>query len=293
MSRRNRWIERGDGILGTARAAQRCRVALELVRDRQSREVLAEHDDEPEVRIVERVQPVVQRASQPSEQADVVEAAVAGRREPFELCERPLAGRLRHERRRRAEQGLGALVHAESELVLEPHRTQEPERVVDEDRLGDRPDDAGRQIGAAVVRIVRLAGAHRHGDRVEREVARREVGVDPLADRREVDRLGDAVRDDPPGSVPLGERKDRPAEAACEAIRRVTRLRARDVEVENGPQEELVSHGPADDPRVLVPEDLAEALIHRSRPAGHAPSACSSPSRSRTRSCPRRVRAPR
>ena len=229
----------------------------------------------------------------PASRPTLVEAAVAGRREPFELCERPLAGRLRHERHRRAEQGLGALVHAESELVLEAHRAQEPERVVEEDRLRDRPDDARAQIGAAVVRIVRLAGTHRHGDRVEREVARREIGVDPVADRREVDRLVDAVRDDPPGSVSLGEREDRPAEATGEAIRCVARLRARDVEVENRAQEELVSHGPADDPCVLVPEDLAESLIHRSRPAGHGPSACSSLSRSRTRSCPRRVRAPR
>ena len=115
----------------------------------------------------------------------------------------------------------------------------------------------------------------------------------PVADRREVDRLVDAVRDDPPRSVPLGEREDRPAEAAGEAIRCVAWLRAGDVEVENRSQEELVSHSAADDPCVLVPEDLAESLIHRSRPAGHGPSACSSLSRSRTRSCPRRVRAPR
>ena len=40
-----------------------------------------------------------------------------------------------------------------------------------------------------VVRIVRVTRRDAHGDRVEREVARREVGVDPVGERREVDRL--------------------------------------------------------------------------------------------------------
>ena len=130
-------------------------------------------------------------------------------------------------------------------------------------------------------------------DRVEGEVARREVRVDAVADGREVDGLVDAVDDDPPGAVPLGEREHRAAETAREAVRRVARLGAGDVEVEHGPLEELVADGAADDPRVLLAEDLAEALIHRRRPAGRGRSACSTRSRSRTRSCRRHARAPR
>ena len=255
------------------------------------RELVAEHDDEPEVGVVERIEAIVELASELREQPDLVETAVAGRRESLELRERALARRLRHESRRRTEERLGSLVHPEPELVLEPHRTQEPEGIVEEDRLRDRPDDARREVGAPVVRVVRLARADVDGDRVEGEVARREIGVDPLTDRREVDRLVDAVDDDPPGSVPLGERKHRPAEATREAIRCVARLGAGDVEVENRPLQELVADRASDDPCVFVPEDLAQTLIHRSRPAARGPSGCSGRSRSRiaivpaTRAC--------
>ena len=124
--------------------------------------------------------------------------------------------------------------------------------------------DAGFEVGAPVVRIVRLARSHVDGDRVEGEVAGREIGVDPLADRREVDGLVDAVRDDAPRTVPLGQREDRAPEAAGEAARGLAWVGAGDVEVENGPQEELVAYGATDDPRVLVAQDLAQALIHRS-----------------------------
>ena len=48
-----------------------------------------------------------------------------------------------------------------------------------EDRLRDRADDPGLEIGPSVVRIVVRAGTDVDGDRVEREVARREIGVDP------------------------------------------------------------------------------------------------------------------
>ena len=83
-------------------------------------------------------------------------------------------------------------------------------------------------------RAGRVPPVRRHGDRVEREVTGREVGVEAVVERREVDGLIDAVGDDPPGAVALGEREDRPAEATCEAMRGITRIRARDVEVENG-----------------------------------------------------------
>ena len=65
---------------------------------------------------------------------------------------------------------------------------------------------------------------------------------------------------------------DRAAEAAREAMRRVARIRAGDVEVENRPEEQLVADRAADDPRLLAAQDLAESLIHRSRPAGRGPS---------------------
>ncbi len=140
--------------------------------------------------------------------------------------------------------------------------------------LGHGADHAGAEIGTPVVRVVGLARRDVLGDRVEREVARREVGVDPVRERREVDRLVDAVGDDSPGAVPLRERERRAAEAPREAMRRVARIRARDVDVENRPEEQRVAHRAADDPGVLAAQDLAESLIHRSRPAVRARSAC-------------------
>ena len=199
----------------------------------------------------------------------------AVRRETLELRENALARGLRHERGRRTEERLGALVHPEAELVLEAHRPQQSQRIVEEDasrtRRGSTP---AREIGTPVVRVVGVARRDVLGDRVEREVARREVGVDPVRERREVDRLVDALGDDTPRAVPLGEREHRAAEASREAMCRVARIRARDVDVEDRPQEQRVADRAADDPRVLAAQDLAESLIHRSRPVVHAPSPC-------------------
>ena len=103
-----------------------------------------------------------------------------------------------------------------------------------------------------------------HGDRVEGEVACCEIGVDPLADRREVNRFVDAVDDDPPGAVSLREREHRATEAAREPMCGIARIRTGHIEIENRPQKKLVANGTADDPCVLVREDLAEPLIHRS-----------------------------
>ena len=238
--------------------------------------MFAEDDDEPEVRIVERVEPVVERAAERLEQADVVEAPVAGRaRDAGARARMRSPAGCGHERGGRAQERLGALVHAEAELVLEAHRAQEAQRIVDEDRARTRPGSTPASRSARPsCGSYGSPGRDVLGDRVEREVARREIGVDPVRQRREVDRLVDAVGDDAPGAVSLGERERRAAEAAREAMRGVARIRAGDVEVEHRPQEQLVAHGAADDPGVLAAQDLADALIHRSRPAGRGPSAC-------------------
>ena len=198
----------------------------------------------------------------------------AVRRETLKLRENALARGLRHESGRRTEERLGALVHPEAELVLEAHRAQQSQRIVEEDALGHDADHAGVEIGTPVVRVVGVPRRDVLGDGVEREVARREVGVDPVRERREVDRLVDALGDDSPRAVPLGERERRAPEAPREAMCRVARIRARDVDVENRPQEQRVTHRAADDPGVLAAQDLAESLIHRSRPVVHAQSPC-------------------
>src|SRR5205807_8797535 len=123
-----------------------------------------------------------------TEESEVVEAPEAARREALELAEDPLAGGIGDPVRARAEQLLGPLVETEAELVLEARGAQEPERVVGEDRVRDGAERARSEVRAAAERVDRLAARERHGDRVDGEVAAREVVLERAAERREVDR---------------------------------------------------------------------------------------------------------
>jgi hypothetical protein len=102
-----------------------------------------------------------------------VQPTEAVRRETLELRENALARGLHDERGSGAEKRLGALVNPEAELVLEAHRAQQSQRIVEEDALGHDADHAGvgdrhaRRAGRRVARRDVL------GDGVEREVARR------------------------------------------------------------------------------------------------------------------------
>jgi hypothetical protein len=238
------------------------RVPAELVRDRETRQAVLKDSDEAEVLIVECVQRAVESTAERFQQPDIVQPSVAGRRETSELTEDALARGLRDERGRVAKQLLGVLVHAELELVLEPHCTKEAERVVDEYRVRDGPYAARLQIALPVVRITHISRSDAHGDRVEREVARRDIGLDARGQRREVDRLIGVGRRHAPGTVTLRERKRRAAEPSCIAKGSLPRLAAGDVEIEHRATEKLVANGAADDPCFLVAEDLADSLIH-------------------------------
>ena len=261
-------------VVGLPRAPECARVALELVRDGEPSEVLAEGDDESEVGIVERVEALVESAAERLEQADLVQAPVPRCGQSLQLRQHALAGRSRHERGRRAQERLRTLVHLEPQLVLEAHGAQESKRVVDEDGVRHRPNDAVPQVVATVVRVVGSAGLDALGDRVEREVARREVGVDPVGQRGEVHRLVDAVGDHAPGAMALGEREHGAAEAARESMGRVARIGAGDVDVEDGTQEKRVPNRTSDDPGALAAQDLADPLIHRRRPAERVRNGC-------------------
>ena len=115
-------------ILRRARTSKRGGIPLEVVRDRQARQFLAEDGDESEIRVVQRVEAVVEDAAERLEQLDVLEPAIAVRREPSELGEHALTGRLDHERGRRTQERLRALVHVEPELVFEAHGAEEAQR---------------------------------------------------------------------------------------------------------------------------------------------------------------------
>src|SRR5439155_27075011 len=87
-------VERTRGVVRRPlRAQERRGVAPQLVRDRQAPEPIAEDGDEAVARRVDPVVQALERASEPREQAELVEAAEARGREPLELAEDPLARR--------------------------------------------------------------------------------------------------------------------------------------------------------------------------------------------------------
>ncbi len=168
--------------------------------------------------------------------------------------------------RGRTDETLGALVHAKSELVLEPGRTKQAQRVGHEDPVGDGPHDAPVEVVETGEGIARVSARRRDGNGVEGEVARRKVLVDAVDERCEVDRLLRPVRDHTPGAVPLGQRERRAAEPAREPPSRVPRVAAGDVEVDDRLAEDGVPHGAADDPCLLAGEQLADALVVHGHP---------------------------
>src|SRR5205085_2584655 len=94
----------------------------------------------------------------------------------------------------------------ERQLVLEAGASQQPERIVAEDGLVDRAQTPGREIAVTVERIHALAAAGTLCDRVDAEIAGRQVVLDRPDQRREIDRSAVGERH-PPSAVALGERK--------------------------------------------------------------------------------------
>ena len=89
-----------------------------------------------------------------------------------------------------ARQTLTLLVEAHSELVFEPGGTQQANRIVPEDLKRNRPENPGLEVAATAEGIDRLPPGERDRDRVDREVPRAEVRLDPVRERREVDQSG-------------------------------------------------------------------------------------------------------
>src|SRR5439155_11819251 len=156
--------------------------APRLVGDGQTPQVLAEDNHEGVVRVIAGVQTLlpVERTTKRREQAKLVEPAEPVRREASQLGEDAFTGRLGDEVRVLPHEALRLRGKPEAELVREPYRAQEPQRVVFEDRLGNRAKNARLEVGCSAERIDRLAALQRAGDRVDREVAAGEVGFDPV-----------------------------------------------------------------------------------------------------------------
>jgi hypothetical protein len=150
----------------------------------------------------------------------------------------------------------------ESELDLQPHRSQEAQRIVDEDQVRDCANAPCVEIRSALERIARSTRSDPDSDRVEREVARGEIGFDAIRKRCEINGLRGVCVGYAPGSMVLRERKRSTTEPARVENGSLTRMAAGDIEVEYWTTEELVADCTSDDPGFLVAEYLANALIH-------------------------------
>ena len=125
-------------------------------------------------------------------------------------------------------------------------------RIGAEDAGGDGPDRARREDRRRPPNgSTSSAAADRPRERVDREVAGGEVFLDRPGERREVHRPPVGERR-PPRAVTLGEGKRRAAHRARECARRSDRVPARDVDVDDGPPEQLVAERAADDPGVTA-----------------------------------------
>ena len=109
------------------------------------------------------------------------------------------------------------------------------------------------------MRVDQLAPLQRLRHRVDREVARREVGGDvAVAQRHEVDVPAMLGTDDPPGPERAGQLEGEAARRARDRPRRLPRVALeRDVDVVGGPAEQPVAHGAADEPRLAAGKHFA------------------------------------
>ena len=172
-------------------------------------------------------------------------------------------------------QTLSLLVETRSELVFEPGGAQEANRIVREDARRDRPKNPRLEVAAAAEGIDWLSSGKRDRDRVDREVPGAEIRLDPVRERCEVDRPA-VPKGHPPGAVAVGEGEDGTSGEARIGTRGSRRRRACDVDVDDGPPEQLIPHSSTDDVGLFTPDRLEEPLIHRrsASPRARAPSGC-------------------
>ena len=122
---------------------------------------------------------------------------------------------------------------------------------------GHHPDEPGLDVGAAAVRVEQVAAGQRLGHRVDREVARGEVGVDVALQGHEVDVPAVAGADDAPGPERARQLEGGAAGGARDRARRLARVAGqRDVDVVGRPAEQAVAHGAADHPRLAARQGL-------------------------------------
>jgi hypothetical protein len=157
------------------------------------------------------------------------------------------------------EEFLGAVVAAEAELVLEPDRAHQAQRICLEDAVCNGTNRAPCDVLPPAEGIDEIASADRARHGVQGEIAAGKVILDTRSEWGEVDRAPVLERD-PPGTVPLGERERRTAPRPRERPRSELGLTASDIEVDDGAAEELVAQGAANEPTLRARKRLAQPV---------------------------------
>ena len=149
----------------------------------------------------------------------------------------------------------GVVVDFQPEAGGDPGPAHDPERVVHEAARGDGPQPAPLQVGEPAIRVKggRCQVGERDRDRVDREVAQGEVGLDSVgAQPGDVDVPGSLPRQDAPARELLGQLERGPRGGAADLAGDGPLVSGhRQVDVLNLPAEGGVADGPADDPGFL------------------------------------------
>ena len=154
----------------------------------------------------------------------------------------------------RADRGRRVGVDLEAELGRQARDAQRAQRIGDE-RLGaDHAQALAVEVARAAVGVDELAAGQRLGHRVDRQVARAEVGLERAAlQRGDVDLPAAVAGDHAPGAELVGELERGAAGAAAEAARGAAHVAVDDdVEVGRRAPQQAVAQRAADEPCALA-----------------------------------------
>jgi hypothetical protein len=261
-------VEQRRDRAGVLVTEQRCRIGLQRHR-------LLEHLDRVRVDVgvviaalldaVQGMQLGQDRRGQPElvHQRQRGEHAVA-REDPFQLGEHALLRHGGRGGRARTGEPDGVGVRRERELRRQAHETDDAQRVRRERARPDGAQPPGGEIVRATVRVHEFAAAQRLGDRVDGEVAEREVAVQrAAAQRAEIDLPGAVGRHHAPRAELVGELECRAARGPPDSASGSGGVAIDDdIQVRRRAPEQRVAHRAADDPGGPVAQRVTD---HRQR----------------------------
>ena len=186
-----------------------------------------------------------------------------------QLGEDALLGGTGQTRRVRADRGGGVGVDLEAELGGQARDAQRAQGIGDERVGADHAQALVVEVARAAVGVDELAAGQRLGHRVDREVARAEVGLQGAAlQRRDVDLPAAVARDHAPGAELVGELERGAAGAAAQAARGAAHVAVDDdVEVGRRAPQQAIAQRAAHEPRALAGQRLAQRLDHSATPS--------------------------